>query len=160
MGSGKALVTLMDSFARNMVEGIVEIFPPDKELAVREQETYKEQVKAEEERAKKVKAEEAANQESDKQIAAAQEDIEASRALAKIEKAKGDAAYNKEQVAALGGVENYVRLEVAKILAEVLPGVKLPQVVVVGGGGGTSGLDALIPLMLKQAAQEAAAPAK
>jgi len=132
----------------------------DKEIAVRQQDTYKEQVKAEEERALKVKAEEAANQQSEKQIAAAQEDIEDSRAKAKIKKAEGDAAYNREQVAVLGGVENYIRLEAIKMgfdaFKEKWSG-KFPEVLVVGGGGsGAPGLEALVPMMVKQKAQEVA----
>ena len=121
----------------------------DKEIAVRQQATYQEQVKAEQERAKKVEAEEAANQQKPKQEAAAQVQIERDRALAKVEKARGDAAYNKEQVIALGGVENYVRLEIAKMIAEKLPQVKLPTTMVVGGGQNGS-MEALMAIMLKE----------
>jgi regulator of protease activity HflC (stomatin/prohibitin superfamily) len=112
----------------------------EKEIALREKETWQQKMEAEMERAKTVKAEEEANQEKDKAQARAKIDINQALAEAAVAEADG-----QKQV--------YLK----KIL-EGLQNVKLPEVLVVSGaesGSGSSGaMDALVARMLQQVQQE------
>jgi regulator of protease activity HflC (stomatin/prohibitin superfamily) len=123
----------------------------DKEVAIQQKETYEEKRLAEIERSKMVEAEENANQEKNKAIARAQVDIAEQEAQAAIKRATGEAEAYNLKLEALGGVDNFVKLELFKILGvEWKP--ELPSTLVIGGGGdGDSGaLDALIVKMLSQ----------
>jgi hypothetical protein len=130
----------------------------DTELALQQQAQYQQQVKAEDQRALQVKAKTAADQ---------QEKIQASLAGIEVEKNGAEAAKNKAQglaaeslvyeakVKAIGGAENFIKLEVAKMVVDKLGAALiewkpvLPTTVVMGGGSGSgSGLDGLITGML------------
>ena len=116
----------------------------DKEIAVQEQTQYKEQVLAENERANRVKAAEAADQQKAIQESLAQIAVEQNRAEAAKNRAQGEAAQSlvyEAKVKALGGVENFTRLEIAKMAFENLGKNwkgELPGQLIIGGGGSSS----------------------
>lgn len=126
----------------------------DKELANQQQETFKEQQKAEEERAKMVRAEEAANQEKLKQVAAAKVEIAKNEAMAKKEMAIGEAAAYKEKIAAFGGVSEYLKALMVEKVSEVVPQVKMPQILVLGGDSGGLNNTLLTPVLADMAKKE------
>jgi len=107
----------------------------DKELAVQQEETFKQQEKAELQRASMVKATEEADQEKMKAEAAAKVDIAKSEADAMENLAKGAAAAYKEKIEAFGGVNEYLKALMVEKLAEALPQMELPDILVLGGGG-------------------------
>lgn len=115
----------------------------DKELALQQQETYKEQEKAELQRASMVKAEEQANQEKLKAEAAAKVDIAKSEAEAKKELAIGEAAAYTEKIAAFGSVNEYLKALMVEEFVKVAAQVQLPRTLVIGGGS-QGPLDAFI----------------
>lgn len=123
----------------------------DKEVALQEKSTFQEQRLAEIERAKMVKAQEDANQEKYKAIASAQVDIAKQEAQAEIERAKGKATAYKEKLEALGGVDNFVKLEMLnKVMDKLKPGI-LPNILLIGGDGSKGGnsAEAVNALMMK-----------
>jgi len=107
----------------------------DKELAVQQQETFKEQEKAEIQRASMVKAEEDARQEKMKAEAKAKVDIAKSDAQAKKELAIGEAAAYLEKINAFGGVNEYLKAFMVEKITASIPDVKLPNILIIGGGG-------------------------
>jgi hypothetical protein len=134
----------------------------DKEVALQEKETFKEQKLAQEERAKMVKAQEDADQEKLKAQAHAQVEISEQEAQAMINLAKGDAQAYIEKVEALGGVENFVNLEMLKLAMARWEG-KVPNILLVGGGGDSGGsLDskAINAMIMKWLSEGMATPSK
>ena len=111
----------------------------DKELALQQIATYKEQEAAEVQRASMVRAEEDANQEKLKAVAEAKVDIAQSEADALKALAVGEAAAYKEKIAAFGGVNEYIKALAIEGLIRVIPDIKLPNTVVFGGGAGGMG---------------------
>jgi uncharacterized membrane protein YqiK len=126
----------------------------DRELASQQQVTYQEQEKAEIERAKMVKAEEDAEQEKLKAEAAAKVDIAKSEAEAKKEMAKGEAAAYEEKINAFGGVNEYLKALIVEELTKAAPQLKLPEILVIGGGQGALN-NALLAPVLSNMAQKA-----
>jgi regulator of protease activity HflC (stomatin/prohibitin superfamily) len=118
----------------------------DKEVAIRQKETYNEKRLAEIERSAMVEAEENANQEKNKAIARAKVDIAEQESQAVIKMAKGEAEAYKQKLEALGGVDNFVKLEMIKMISGDWKPV-LPNTLVIGGGEG--GMSAVEALMLK-----------
>lgn len=113
----------------------------DKEIALQQQAQYQEQVKAEEQRALKVKAEEAANQQKRIQESLANIEFEKNGADAAKNKAIGEASAYEAKVKALGGVENFTKLEIAKMTVEAVGKTwkgEVPSTVIMGGGSGGS----------------------
>ena len=105
---------------------------------MQQQAQYQEQVKAEEQRALKVKAEAAADQQKRIQESLAGIEFEKNGADAAKNKASGEAAAYEAKVKALGGVENFTKLEIAKMSLEALGRTwkgELPATLIVGGGG-------------------------
>lgn len=122
----------------------------DKEVAVQQQTTYQEQVRAQDQRAAVVRAEEEADQEKLKAAAAAQIKIKEDEGLALHKLAEGEAAAWSAKIEALGGIENFTRLEMLRMTLEELAKKwdgDLPTVVSGGGSGGN--MDSLIGVMLK-----------
>lgn len=111
----------------------------DKEIAVQQQQMYKQQVLAENERSKQVEAQEAANQKKGIQASQAAIEIEKNNAEAAKNKATGEAAAYEQKVKALGGVENFTKLEIAKMMTEAFGKTwkgDVPHILVSGGGSG------------------------
>ena len=128
----------------------------DKEIAVQEQTQYKEQVLAENERANRVKAAEAADQQKSIQESLARITVEQNLADAAKNKAQGDAAQSlvyDAKVKALGGVENFTRLEIAKMAFESLGKTwkgELPAQVIIGGSSSGSLTDVMTGVFANQ----------
>jgi hypothetical protein len=121
----------------------------DKEVALQEKATFQEQKLAQEERAKMVKAQEDADQEKNKAIARAGVEISEQDALSKINLAKGEAAAFEEKVKALGGVENFVKLEMLKLGMDKWEG-RVPNILMMGAGGkGVDSTEAVNALLLR-----------
>jgi regulator of protease activity HflC (stomatin/prohibitin superfamily) len=122
----------------------------DKEVALQEKATFQEQKLAQEERAKMVKAEEDANQEKNKAIARAKVDIAEQEAQAEIKMAEGRAQAYLKKLEALGGVDNFVKLEMLKMSMEKWQGT-VPNILLMGGSGGSEGqsAEAVNALLLK-----------
>lgn len=128
----------------------------DKELALQQQEQYKEQVRAEEQRALQVKAKTAADQQEKIQVSLAGIEAEKNNAEAAKNKAAGEAAQSlvyEAKVKAIGGAENFIKLEVAKMIVDKFGSAitekgwpTLPATFVQGGSGGdvVGGLTAAI----------------
>jgi len=134
----------------------------DTELALQQQAQYKEQVKAEEQRASKVKAEEAANQQKRIQESLAGIEFDKNGAEAAKARATGEAAVYAAKVAALGGVDNFVKLEIAKLAVDALGKTwkgEVPGIVITGGGdGGSSMLTTWLAQTVQKQASAPAAP--
>ena len=122
----------------------------DKEVALREQETFAEKERAQKARANAVRAEEEANQEVQQAQARSRVLIAQEDAKAEIAKAEGQAAAYQKKIEALGGVDNFVQLEIMNMMATQWKG-DIPSVLVAGGSNGSSGvLGALLGGMLKE----------
>lgn len=128
----------------------------DKELALQQQAQYKEQVLAEDQRALRVKAGEAADQQKKIQASLASIEVEKNNADAAKKKAEGDAAQSlvyEAKVKALGGVENFTKLEIAKMAFESLGKTwkgDVPSQVIIGGGGSGSLTDVMTGVFANQ----------
>lgn len=125
----------------------------DKELAVQQQQMYKQQVLAENERSKQVEAQEAANQKKGIQASQAAIEIEKNNADAAKNKAMGEAAAYEQKVKALGGVENFTKLEIAKMMTEAFGRAwkgDVPHILVSGGGGSGELLSAFFAQQLSK----------
>jgi regulator of protease activity HflC (stomatin/prohibitin superfamily) len=118
----------------------------DKEIAMQEIDTYEQQRIAEEKRAEVVKAKEEADQEKNIAQSVAQVSIAEQEALAKVKIAEADAEAYAKKLEALGGVDNFVKLETIKMVSGDWKPI-LPQTLVMGGSEG--GGDALEALMIK-----------
>jgi regulator of protease activity HflC (stomatin/prohibitin superfamily) len=134
----------------------------DKQIADQQQQMYQQQVKAETERAQQVKAMAAADQQKRIQESLASIEYEKNNAEAAKNKAVGEAAAYEAKVKALGGVENFTKLEIAKLCTEAFgKGWKglLPEVLVTGGGTeGSNLLSAFFAQQLAKTAKQPAAP--
>jgi uncharacterized membrane protein YqiK len=119
-----------------------------KQVAVQEKEMYAEQQLAEQKRAEMEKAKAEAEQEKPKAEAAAKIDIADSEAQAAIKKAEGEAAAYTKKIEAIGGVENFVLLELARSGLEKWSG-EVPGILVNGGGGADSALNAMFTKYMK-----------
>jgi hypothetical protein len=114
----------------------------DKQIAEQQQAMYQQQVLAENQRALQVKAGAAADQQKRIQESLAGIEFEKNGAEAARNRATGEAAQSlvyEAKVKALGGVENFTRLEIAKIWAEALGKAwkgEVPATVFMGGQGG------------------------
>jgi regulator of protease activity HflC (stomatin/prohibitin superfamily) len=124
----------------------------DKEVAKQESETFKEQQKAELERAQVVKAKEDADQEQLKAKARAKVDIADQEAQAEIVLAEGRAQAYMKKVEALGGVDNFVKLEMLRLSIERWDGT-VPQILLIGGGEASSS-EAVNSLIMKKLQNE------
>jgi len=121
----------------------------NKEIALREQEMYKEQVLAENERAKEVKAKTEAEKQKDIVESEVKIEIAKNEADARIKKAEGDATYNAKVIESLGGVESYVMLELARDAITQWKG-SVPSILSIGNTGSGGGLmNSLVATMLK-----------
>lgn len=125
----------------------------DKEVALREQETFAEKERAQKARANAVRAEEEANQEVQQAQARSRVLIAQEDAKAEIAKAEGQATAYQKKIDALGGVENFVQLEIAHMLAGQWKG-DIPTVLVAGSAGGNGAMGALIGSMLEDQAKK------
>lgn len=124
----------------------------DRRVAVEQQTTLQEERKREEERANVERARENANQERNIAQARAQVVIAEQEAQAKIKRAEADAKEYELKIEAIGGSENWVKLEIARSIMSNWHG-QLPQIVILGSGnGGTSQstIDAFFARMLQQ----------
>ena len=92
----------------------------NKQIALQQQAMYKQQVEAENERANQVKAKVAAEMQDKIQQSLASVEFEKNGAEAAKNKASGEAAAYAAKVAALGGVDNFVKLEIAKMAFDSL----------------------------------------
>ena len=120
------------------------------EIATREIKTWEKKEEAEVARASQVKAAEDADQEKNKAQADAQIDIETKKALALVAKAEGERDAYKARIEALENVDNLIMIELATKFMEIAPDIKLPEVLVIGGGSDKSGsIEALIADLLK-----------
>ena len=128
----------------------------DKQIADQQQAMYQQQVKAENERANQVKARAAADMQDQIQKSLAGITVAEQDATAAKKKAEGDAAQSvvyEAKVKALGGVENFTKLEIAKMAFESLGKTwkgDVPSQVIVGGGGSGSLTDVMTGLFAKQ----------
>jgi uncharacterized membrane protein YqiK len=129
----------------------------DKELAKQQQETNEEKERAQLSRAAVVKAEEDANQEKQKAAAKAQVIIAEDEAAAAIKRAEGDAAGYAAKVEALGGTENFIKLEMFKMVLDRWNG-ELPLKTLVMGGADNGGLDTATLAAIHDRFSGAAAP--
>ena len=122
----------------------------DKEVALLEKATFMEQTLAQKERAKMVRAEEDANQEKNKAIARAKVDIAEQKAQAEIAIAEGKAQAYKKKLDALGGVDNFVKLEMLKLSMDKWSGA-VPNILLMGGQGkgGTNSTQAVNALLMQ-----------
>ena len=127
----------------------------DKELAVQQEDTYKQQEQAQLQRASMVKATEDADQEKLKAAAAAKVIIAKSEAESKENLAKGEAAAYREKIEAFGGVNEYIRALMIEKLVEAIPDMTLPQTLVIGGGSGGSSNEALLTPLLTEMLKDA-----
>ena len=109
----------------------------DRRVAIEQQTTLKEERRREEERANLEKAREEANQERNIAQATAQVVIAGKEAEAKIKRAEADAKEYELKIQAIGGSENWVKLEIARALMDQWSG-QVPQIVIMGGNGGNS----------------------
>jgi len=116
-------------------------------------------VKAEDQRALQVKAKTAADQQEKIQISLAGIEAEKNNAEAAKNKAQGMAAESlvyEAKVKAIGGAENFIKLEVAKMVVDKLGAALiewkpvLPTTVVMGGGGSGSSLDSITAGVMAQ----------
>ena len=119
----------------------------DREVALNQQETFAEKERAQKARSNAVRAEEEANQEVQQAQARSRVLIAQEDAKAEIAKAEGQATAYTKKIDALGGVDNFVKLEIVNKSLEHWKG-EVPSVLVSGGQGG--GMDALIGTMLKE----------
>jgi hypothetical protein len=113
----------------------------DKQIAEQQQSMYQLQVKAENERALQVMAAEAANQQKRIQESKAGIEFEKNGAEAARNKAIGEASAYKAKVDALGGVENFTKLEITKMMVEAMAKTwkgDVPGIVILGGGNGSN----------------------
>jgi uncharacterized protein YeaC (DUF1315 family) len=128
----------------------------DTEIALQQQTMYKQQVSAEEQRALQVKAAAAADQQKRIQESLAGIEYEKNGAEAARNKATGEAAQSlvyEAKVKAMGGVENFTKLEIAKMWAEAIGRAwkgELPSTMFVGGQGGGSLNDVMTAVFSQQ----------
>jgi len=116
----------------------------EKEIAKQETETWAAKRDAQVSRAESVKAEAEADQEKDKVEAKVQIEIKTDEGEAEAKLAEGKAKAAIALIEAVGGFDNYLTLEVAKMLVEGwASGGKVPEVIVLGGGEG-GGLNAAV----------------
>ena len=130
----------------------------DKQIADQQQQMYQQQVKAENERALQVKAMAAADQQKRIQESLASIEFEKNGAEAARNKATGEAAAYEAKVRALGGVENFTKLEITKMWTEAFgKGWKgaLPEVFVTGGSDGGGLLSGFFAQQMSSAAKAA-----
>jgi regulator of protease activity HflC (stomatin/prohibitin superfamily) len=120
----------------------------DKEVAKQEVDTFKVQQTAEIERAQVVKAKEDAEQEQLKAKARAKVDIAEQEAQAEIKLAEGRAQAYMKKMEALGGVDNFVKLEMLRLAMEQWDG-KVPEILLMGGGDASSS-EAVNSLIMKK----------
>lgn len=106
----------------------------EKEIADQQKTMYQKQQEAETSRSDVVRAKTSADQQEQMVQSEIAIKVAKNQADAKANLAVGDAAYAREQVAALGGSENYIRIQTINKLAEVLPSLKLPEQLIIGGG--------------------------
>ena len=131
----------------------------DKQIADQQQQMYQQQVKAENERAMQVKAMAAADQQKRIQESLASIEFERNNADAAKNKAVGEAAAYEAKVKALGGVENFTKLEIAKMWTEAFgKGWKgsFPDVLVTGGGDASGLLNGFFAQQMSGATKAAA----
>lgn len=128
----------------------------DREVAQQEQETFREKERAQIARAEAVRAEEEANQQVEQAQARSRVIIAQEDAKALVAQAEGEAAAYREKMQALGGVDNFIQLELMRMAMQRWGG-SVPRVFTVGAGGETDGpTTALIGAMLDRLAQPAA----
>ena len=126
----------------------------DREVAVQQQETFQEKERAQVARSAAVRAEEEANQQVEQAQARSRVIVAEEDAKALIAKADGEAAAYLKKMEALGGVDNFIQLELMKMAMERWEG-SVPRVFTVGSGSGENpSLDALIGTMLQNAADQ------
>ncbi len=129
----------------------------DREVAQQEQETFREQQRAQVARAEAVRSEEEANQQIQQAQARARVEIARQDAQAMIATAEGEAAAYRTKMAALEGIENFIRLELAQMIVARWGG-EVPRVFTIGGGndsGSTTLTGAMLQRLLEPAAEAA-----
>jgi len=134
----------------------------DKQIADQQKAMYQQQVLAENERAKQVTAASAADQQKRIQESLAGIEFEKNGAEAARNKAIGEASAYKAKVEALGGVENFTKLEITKMMVEAMSKTwkgEVPNIVILGGGNG-SGLNDVMTGVFSQQMQAQATQKK
>lgn len=126
----------------------------DREVAQQEQQTFQEKQRAQESRATAVRAEEEANQQADQARARSRVLIAQEDAKALIAQAEGEAESYRKKMEALGGVQNFIAMEVARLAMAKWEG-SVPRVFTVGGEGGAGDpTKALMGVMLERMMQQ------
>ncbi len=110
----------------------------DRRVAMEQQTTLIQERLREVERANVERERENANQQRNIAQARAQVIIAEQDAMAKIKRAEAGAKEYELKIRAIGGAENWVKLEIARALMEQWSG-QVPQIVIVGGGGSATG---------------------
>jgi hypothetical protein len=124
----------------------------DTQLALQQIAQYKQQQQAETERANQVKAMAQADLQKEIQASVAAIQVSSNKAEAAINEARGKAAAYEQQIKALGGYENLIKMELGKAAIEKVVGTwkgEVPHMVITGGNGG-SGLEGLISAFVAQ----------
>jgi regulator of protease activity HflC (stomatin/prohibitin superfamily) len=119
----------------------------DREVAQQEQATFAEKERAQVARSAAVRAEEEANQQVEQAQARSRVIIAGEDARALVARAEGEAKAYQKKMEALGGVENFLSLEIATMAMQRWGGT-VPKVFSGGAGGGTDVTTALIGTML------------
>jgi regulator of protease activity HflC (stomatin/prohibitin superfamily) len=127
----------------------------DREVALQEQETFREKERAQMARSAAVRAEEEANQQVEQAQARSRVIVSQEDAKGMVARAQGEAEAYEKKMKALGGVDNFVKLELVRMLSERWDG-NLPRIFTGGGGDGGSPMDALVGAMLNRMQNEAA----
>lgn len=130
----------------------------DRRVAIEEQTTLIEERRREEERANVERERENANQQRNISQARAQVIIAEQDAMAIIKRAEAGAREYELKIEAIGGAENWVKLEIARALMAQWSG-QVPQIVIMGGGGpatgeGDSVINAFFAKMLQKELEE------
>jgi len=126
----------------------------DREVAEQEQATFAEKKKAQDARSEAVRAEEEANQQIEQAQARSRVIVAQEDAKALIAQAEGEAEAYRKKMEALGGVDNFVRLELARMALERWEG-SVPRVFTLGDGAGADDpMTALIGVMLERLSQQ------
>ncbi len=129
----------------------------DKQIALQQIEQYKQQQLAENERANQVKAKALADLQQDLQASVIAINVASNKADAATSEARGKASAYEQQIKALGGVDNLVKLELGKLAIEKIVGTwkgEVPHILINGGGNGGSALEGLVSTFLAQQIKE------
>jgi hypothetical protein len=134
----------------------------DTQLALQQIAQYKQQQAAEMERANQVKAREQADLQKQIQASVAEITVSSNKAEAAINEARGKAAAYEQQIKALGGFDNLVKMELGKAAIEKIGGQwkgDVPSMVISGGSAGGGSLTDVMTGVFAQQLKAANTPA-